>query len=98
MTKQQLNRRARDRARHVKEVMQVTINAVLWQIIKQNTPAEEGEPVPDGIITVPLDDLSAVPKNFALSVVRDEGTRTVRIMATVHKPKSNIVLPGDDGA
>ena len=91
-TGKQLKRRARDQQRQVQEVKQMTLNAVLWQIIMEHAKPEDSE---DGILTVPCDEIKGVPMNFSLDVTSEPDSATVQIVASTMKPKSSIV--GLDG-
>ena len=99
------NRIAKARRRREKVEVQVisqnTINAVLWQIIRNNAKVqaeaneEEVDEAAGTILTVSLDDLGQTPKGFALTVIPDPEAGTVAIKAFVQKEKSTIV--GLDG-
>lgn len=104
-------RRARQRrsaaqeqqARALMAACQNTLNMVLWQIISEHAPvdedADEGAELkePGGVLTVPMEDIGAVPKTFALTIDPDPENGVIRIHAIVQKEKSNIILPDGSG-
>lgn len=86
---------AREQSRKAKQQAQMTLNAVLWQIIMQHAmDSEEGEDVDevkDGALVVPLAEMKEVPKGFTLNVVHDN--ENIMITASVAEEK-NIIIPG----
>ncbi len=81
---------------HVQRSFQKTLYAVLWQMIRKNTDdaLEDGLPDDaDAVLTVPIEDMESIPANFALKLTQNPADKTVSIVATLAKPKSNILLP-----
>lgn len=74
---------------------QNTLNMVLWQIIAENAPVDEDAETESvgGVLTVPMEDIGLVPKNFALRIDPDPENGVIRIHAGVQEEKSNIILP-----
>ena len=74
---------------------QNTLNMTLWQIIAENAPVDEdAEAVAvGGVLTVPMEDIGLVPKDFALRIDPNPENGVIRIHAEVQKEKSNIILP-----
>jgi hypothetical protein len=65
---------ARTKAQQAHQVAQITINAVLWYIIKQN-----GEtPDDDAILTIPKTELDGVPALFNLQVTSDDDNMFIK--------------------
>ena len=85
---------AKERKRKAQQQAQLTINAVLWQIIKENLP-EADEDIMDAVLTVPLEDIKNVPPNFTLNVDMNAETEEMTITAGV-KEEKNIILLGDN--
>ncbi len=105
-TRSQIRKRAAQQ--HAKRMAQIqhgaqrTLNAILWQLITQNTQLAEGEDgVPDDtphgppMLTIPCADLKEVPANFSLAMKQNPDDDTISVIAVLVKPKSNIILPGD---
>ncbi len=92
-------RKAKVQAQINMVLSQNTINAVMWQIIKNDARAqaeakdEEFDESVDTILTVPLEELATMPKTFALEVTPNAEAGTVQIKAIVQKEKGNIILP-----
>lgn len=96
-TRNQISKRLRKQAMaHKQHTGQVLLNAVLWQIIKNMARGrcEDYDEALDAILTMPKEALEAVPANFALTLGGDD--ENVSVIATSVKPKSGIILPGDD--
>ncbi len=85
---------------HQQRVIQDTLNAVLWQIIRHqarqhaDSLEEEFDEAADFVLTLPRSSLESMPQNFALFVEHNKESDTISIRTTFVKPKSNIVLPG----
>ena len=74
---------------------QITINAVLWQIIRQNAETTEGDgydATKPAALTVPMEDFKDVPKGFGLQVKQDEDGNII-IIASGVESKSDLILP-----
>ncbi len=72
--------------RHNLQVSQMIINAVLWQIIREQ--AEDKEQ--NAILTVPLEEMKDVPVGFKLVV--NQGKEEITIKATSQEQKK-IITP-----
>ncbi len=77
------------RAKQIRQVAQITINAALWQIIKQNAETPDG----DAVLTIPKAELEGVPALFNLQVNQDEDGN-ILIKAGV-KEEKRIIRLGD---
>jgi len=79
----------------VRQMSQITINAVLWQIIRQNAEANEKDfdVTKPAMLTVPMEDFKDVPQDFGLQVKQDKDGNIV-IVASGVESKSDLILPG----
>ena len=84
---------AKEQTRQAQNNAQMTINAVLWQIIKEQASVEEGEEEHDAVLTVPFSELKDIPEGMTLEVLHNKEDEAFLIKATV-KEKKNIILPG----
>lgn len=78
------------------QVSQLTLNAVLFQIIRQNAETTEGDnfdATKPAMLTVPMEDFKATPQDFGLQVKQDKNGNII-IIASVVEEKSNLTLPG----
>ena len=89
-TRKMRRQRKRKMANEVHNLAQITINAALWQIIKQN--ADLDKPENAATLTIPKSELEGVPALFSLEVKQDEDN--VFIKASVRGDKK-IILLGD---
>ncbi len=95
----QLRSIATQQVQQAKQSAQVTLNAVMWYMIKAQArqQAEQDEQEydedTDSILSVPCSEVKGVPKTFALNVSYDPETEMVLITASKQKPKSPIILP-----
>ena len=87
---------AKQQARKAQQTAQMTLNAVLWQIIMQHamdsTESEDVDEVKDGVLVIPLEEMKEVPKGFTLNVRHDN--ENIMITAAV-KEEKNIIIPGE---
>ncbi len=99
----QLSKRMRDQQKHqmamVAQNAQFTLNAILWQIIKNMAKRSMGEDEEfdeslDTTLTIPCEDLKKIPSNFGLTLKQNDDD-TLSVIAILTKPKGNIILPGD---
>ena len=77
------------------QMSQITINAVLWQIIRQNAKTSEGDDydaTKPAALTIPMEEFKDVPGDFGLQVKQDKDGNVI-IIANGVEPKSNIFLP-----
>ena len=76
------------------QMSQITINAVLWQIIRQNaeTNEEDFDSTKSAVLTVPMEDFKGVPQDFGLQVKQDKDGNIV-IVASGVESKSGLILP-----
>ena len=72
---------------------QITLNAVLWQIIRQNAEAneEDFDTTELATLTVPREEFKGVPKGFGLQVKHDKNGNVIIVASGV--AKSNLILP-----
>jgi len=91
-SKKRQNKRAAIQQAH--QTAQVTINAVLWQIIRQNAEAneEDFDSTKPAMLTVPMEDFKGVPQGFGLQVKQDKGGNII-IVASGVEEKSGLFLP-----
>lgn len=73
---------------------QITINAVLWQIIRQNAETNEKDfdITKPAALTVPMEDFKNIPKDFGLQIKHDKDGNIIIIASGVEE-KSNLILP-----
>ena len=73
------------------QTAQITLNAVLWQIIRQNAETNEDDfdVTKPAMLTVPMEDFKDVPRDFGLQVRTKEGN----IIIVASGVKSNLILP-----
>ncbi len=83
----------RKRQQQVHQRAQITLNAVLWQIIRQNaaTNEEDFDVTKPAMLTVPMEDFKDVPRNFGLQVKQNK--ENIIIVASGVESKSNLILP-----
>ena len=76
------------------QTAQITLNAVLWQIIRQNaeTNEEDFDSTKPAMLTVPMEDFKDVPRDFGLQVKQDKDGNII-IVASGVEVKSNLILP-----
>lgn len=75
---------------------QTTINAILWQIIRQQAEANEDfDSTKPATLTVPMEEFKDVPGNFGLQVKQDKDGNII-IVASGVEVKSNLILPDKD--
>ena len=86
--------RKRKRAKQAKAIAQITINAVLWQIIRQNAETNEDDfdMTKPALLTVPMEDFKSVPQGFNLQVNQDKDGNML-IVASGVETKSDLILP-----
>ena len=92
---QSKNRQNKRRAmQQAHQMSQITINAVLWQIIRQNaeTNEEDFDSTKSAVLTVPMEDFKGVPQDFGLQVKQDKDGNIV-IVASGVESKSGLILP-----
>ena len=86
---------AKEQARKAQQQAQITINAVLWQIIMEHAmddaEGEDVDEVKDGVLVIPMEEMKEVPKGFTLNVRHDN--ENIMITAAV-KEEKNIIIPG----
>ena len=82
---------AKEQARQAQNNAQMTINAVLWQIIHQSVVEDDEER--DAVMTIPFEELEDIPTGMTLEVLHNKEDKTILIKATVKETK-NIILPG----
>lgn len=84
----------RKQAKQVRDMAQMTVNAVLWQIIRQNAEAndEDFDMTKSAMLTVPMEDFKSVPQGFKLKVEQDKDGNML-IMASGVETKSDLILP-----
>ena len=78
--------RKRKMAKEVQNLAQITINAALWQIIKQNADLPDDA----ATLTIPKSELEGVPALFSLEVKQDK--ENIFIKASVREDKKIILL------
>lgn len=87
--------KATDPAQHAHQRAQITINAVLYQIIRQNAETAEGDDfdaTKHATLTVPMEEFKSVPKDFGLQVKQDDDGNIIIIASGVEEV-SNLTLP-----
>ena len=74
------------------------LNAVLWGLVKSmaKSQVEDYDEASDSVLTLSKENLGDVPANFGLKIESDEDS--VSIIATLVKPKSNILLADGSNA
>ncbi len=77
--------------------VQATFNAVLWGFIKGEAMKSDPDAEGDAVLSLPRADLEQIPANFGLVLAHNKETDTISIRAVLTKPKSAIILPGDNG-
>jgi len=94
------NKQIRRRRKQVEEQIrqaggqaQMTLNAILWQIITEHATPTEGDTESTPVLTVPLGEIKNVPANFGLTIKVNPEEDTLSVFAGLVKPKSNIILP-----
>ena len=77
-----------------RQTAQITLNAVLWQIIRQNaaTNEEDFDVTKPAMLTVPMEDFKDVPRNFGLQVKQNKEGNII-IVASGVESKSDLILP-----
>jgi len=77
---------------------QMLLNAALWQLVRSMAASkiEDFDESLDATLTLPRDAIEQVPANFALKIESDDDS--VSVIATLVKPKSNIILPDGSAA
>ena len=75
------------------QMSQITINAVLWQIIRQNAETNEDDfdSASPTAITVPMEDFKGVPQDFGLQVKQDKDGNIIIVASGV--AESDLILP-----
>ena len=76
----------RTQVQQAQQVAQITINAALWQIIKQNADLPDDA----ATLTIPKSELEGVPALFSLEVKQDK--ENIFIKASVREDKKIILL------
>ena len=95
LNNQSKNRQNKRRAmQQAHQMSQITINAVLWQIIRQNaeTNEEDFDSTKSAVLTVPMEDFKGVPQDFGLQVKQNKDGNIV-IVASGVESKSGLILP-----
>ena len=83
----------RKRQQQANQRAQITLNAVLWQIIRQNAETEEDfDSTKPAMLTVPMEDFKGVPQGFGLQVRQDKEGNII-ILASGVEPESDLILP-----
>lgn len=90
-----VKRRHRDAQRTAAVLAQDLLNKILWQIISEQAKKETGYDgdITSATLTVPIDEIKDVPKNFRLQIKQEEDN--LLITAGV-KEEKNIILLGEN--
>jgi hypothetical protein len=89
ITKAQAKRmKIRTKAQQAQQISQLTINAAMWYLIKENAETPED----DAILTIPKAELEKVPGLFSLQVTSDDDNMYIK--ASVQE-KKRIIRLGD---
>lgn len=91
--RRQASRQAAQHRRRAAQQAQITLNAILWQIITEHAEPTEDEVETTPVLTVPLSEIKNVPANFGLTIKANPEEDTLSVFAGLVKPKSNIILP-----